>query len=128
MFHYVFVATTSQRRYKITRGAHLFPPHLPLPIYLLVTRSEQFYSTGEILVVTVRCHLVICQRPREKRTSGGRDREARWIKNEDKSVLGIAGGVAADGNAGKFGRSARSFAGTIDHFAGTHDPQDNPGP
>lgn len=68
----------------------------PSPVaYLPVTRSEQFYSTGEILVVTVRCYLVICQRPREKKDNGrGEDGTGRWIKNEDKSVPGIAGGVA----------------------------------
>lgn len=99
MFHYVFVATTSRRRCKITRGAHLFPPHPPVA-YLsarTVTRSGQFYSGRD-----TRRHgpLPSCYLPEatRKKVTGERrvGRETRrWIKNEDKSVPGIAGpGVA----------------------------------
>lgn len=94
----------------------LFPPCLPLPIYLLVPWRDPDNSTRrEILVVTVRCHLVICQRPREKSNgrasgrgwTGENRRDAQWIKNEDKSVCPRYRCCRADGNAGKFGREAR---------------------
>lgn len=142
MFHYVFVATMLLLLYggrcKITRGVRI--SFLPISRSLSICPYRDEIRTILLGERDTRRHgpLPSCYLPEatRKKVTGerwiDRDREMRWIKNEDKSVFPryswrSEGGTAGE-NAEKFGRDARRFAGTIDHFAGTHDPQDNPGP